>query len=169
MAFRDESQDVRRKARVRQNPSIQQTSREASAPSEIFTDLVPSASSSTNSPQPSNLRLSPRTLSDSITDRAKCFFFYNFVVADQGLSKGHLDELPALVQRWGNGALMTTITSVGLAGLSNTKHAPQVMVTARQIYARALRLTNAALRDPIESKTDQTLSAVMLLGLFEVR
>ena len=112
--------------------------------------------------------LSHRTLSVSVHDQATCFFFYNFVVVDLGLSRGHLDELPTLIQCPGNGALVATVTSVGMAALSNTKSAPQVMVAARQSYAKALRLINAALRDPVESKTDQTLSAILLLGLFEV-
>lgn len=66
------------------------------------------------------------------------------------------------------GALSATITAVGLAGLSNSNNAPDVMIVARQNYASALHLVNTALRDPIESKTDQTLVAVMLLGMYEV-
>ena len=168
MAFRDQSQDVRRKAHVRQDAPSRQSSRKATPALEVSTDLVQSSRSTTKSPLSSDLTLSPRPLSTSISDRAKCYFFHNFVVVDQGISKGHLDELPALVKHYGNGALMATVTCVGMAGLANTRHAPQVMFAARQIYARALRLINAALRDPIESKTDQTLSAVLLLGLFEV-
>ncbi len=89
-------------------------------------------------------------------------------MVDQGPAKGHFAQVPTLIQCPGNGALSATVASVGMAGLANTKFAPQVMIAARQTYARALRLINAALRDPIETKTNQTLSAVLLLGLFEV-
>lgn len=89
-------------------------------------------------------------------------------MAGQDSTRGHFGGLPSLLQCPGNGALSATVASVGMAGLANTKAAPQVMIAARKSYARALRLINTALQDPVESTRDQTLSAILLLGLFEV-
>ena len=169
LSFRDESQDVIRKARVRPRSPVQSTSRRAFPVFETSTGVVRSGGSNAKPPPADDLGLTRRRApSVSVTDQATCFFFSNFVVADMGLSKSHLNHVTALIQLPGNGALAATVAAVGMAGLANTRAAPQVMVAARENYAKALRLINAALRDPIESKTNQTLSAVLLLGLFEV-
>ena len=63
---------------------------------------------------------------------------------------------------------MVTITSVGMAGISNLKNDPHLMVAARQKYISALCVTNAALQNPVSARTDLTLTAVILLGIFEV-
>jgi hypothetical protein len=65
-------------------------------------------------------------------------------------------------------ALLESMISLGVAGLSNTGKSPEVMSAARRRYAIALRLTNTALADPTQVKTDQTLMAVLVLALFEV-
>ena len=39
----------------------------------------------------------------------------------------------------------------------------------RTIFGKALQKTSAAIRNPAESRKDETLMAVLLLGLFEVR
>ena len=157
-----------RKARVRRDDPVQQTSRGATPTPESSNALVLPSGSNTERSFSEGPTLSHQTLSVSFSDQATCFFFYNFVVVNLGFSRGHLDAIPILIQRPGNGALVATVISVGMAALSNTKAAPQVMVAARQSYVKALRLINTALRDPVESKTDQTLSAILLLGLFEV-
>ena len=63
---------------------------------------------------------------------------------------------------------MATIASVGMAGISNVKKDPHLMAAARQKYISALRMTNIALQDPVSARTDQTLTAIVLLGIFEV-
>ena len=69
----------------------------------------------------------------------------------------------------GTSSLLTAaISSVSLAGLANVKSAPAVMASARSEYASALRQINVALRDPGQVKTDSTLTAVILLSMFEV-
>ncbi|TEA14430.1 hypothetical protein C8034_v003476 [Colletotrichum sidae] len=51
--------------------------------------------------------------------------------------------------------------------MSNIVDAPHVVVRAREKYCLALKETNKALRHPIQVKADSTLTAVLLLGLFE--
>lgn len=64
--------------------------------------------------------------------------------------------------------LPKVIDAIGLAGISNIKHSPELMVAAGRKYASVLRAINASIQDSREASTDQTLIAVMLLGLFEV-
>ena len=42
-------------------------------------------------------------------------------------------------------------------------------VLARSLFGEALQLTHQAINDPEESVKDETLLAVLLLGLYEVR
>lgn len=60
------------------------------------------------------------------------------------------------------------IQAVGLAGISNVFHSPDLMVRAYQDYGKALTMTNKALRDPVKAIEDMTLMAVWFLGIFEV-
>jgi hypothetical protein len=55
-----------------------------------------------------------------------------------------------------------------MASFGNRFNAKPPLLHARRTYVKALSLTNAALRNPIEAKTDTTLMSVMLLGLYEV-
>lgn len=76
--------------------------------------------------------------------------------------------MPGLFGPSGNDTLVVTLTAVGMAGLANLKNDPGMMAAARQNYVTALHLTNAALQDAVSVRTDQTLTAVILLGVFEV-
>jgi hypothetical protein len=64
--------------------------------------------------------------------------------------------------------LQAAMGAVGLAGLSNQRSDTSLMARARHQYAMALSMTNAHLKDPSCCKQDRTISAVGLLGLFEV-
>lgn len=64
--------------------------------------------------------------------------------------------------------LRSAITALGLAVLANIRMSPSLMMSAREEYTTALANTNRSLIDTVESKTDQTLLAVMFLGMFEV-
>lgn len=46
---------------------------------------------------------------------------------------------------------------------------PELKRAAGEEYGRALIATNNALRDPVSAKSDSTLGAVILLGMYEVR
>ncbi len=54
-----------------------------------------------------------------------------------------------------------------ISGGSPTRRNDQQL--GRTIFGKALRKTSAAIRNPAESRKDETLMAVLLLGLFEVR
>lgn len=64
--------------------------------------------------------------------------------------------------------VMAAMTAVGLASLSAMTRSEPMMESARKSYGTALRLTNAALRDPAEAVKDSTLLSVLILGLYEM-
>ena len=96
------------------------------------------------------------------------YFMANYVMNDSDLCAGHLTNL--LSDRTTRSrTLQVAMGAVGLAGLSNQRSDPSLMTKARNEYAVALRMTKNHLADPLRCKQDRTLTAVALLGLFEVR
>lgn len=111
----------------------------------------------------------PPILVPPIEDQANWFFFNNYYEEGAGFYKGSFTDLPSIYSQLEEGnALSKAITSVGLASLSNIRNDPRARVSSRREYVSAIRLVNAALADPLEVKKDQTILAVMLLGLYEV-
>ena len=125
----------------------------------------PSSKSRVSVSQPTPTLQAPST---SVEHQARCFFVKNYVWADSDSARGHLDHVPGLFGACGNDTLVVTLTAVGMAALANLKSDPGMMAAARQNYVTALHLTNAALQDTVGVRTDQTLTAVILLGIFEV-
>lgn len=110
-----------------------------------------------------------RSLSVPLEDEATYYFFHNFVSEDPTSATAYSQVLPDLYRQDSSfSALPKIIDAIGLAGIANVKHAPELMVAAGQKYARVLRAITASIQDAKEASTDQTLMAVMLLGLFEV-
>ena len=113
-----------------------------------------------------------RSLTVPIQDQAAHFFFYNFVSEDlssRSAMNAYSRVLPTLYRQDSSfGVVPRIIDAIGLAGISNIEHSPELMVAAGQKYATALRAINASIQDSSKASTDQTLIAVVLLGLFEV-
>lgn len=63
--------------------------------------------------------------------------------------------------------LLASMSAMGLASLSSSFHSTELLNRSRKDYARALRLTNEALRSPTEVKQDSTLFSVMILSIYE--
>ncbi len=111
----------------------------------------------------------PATPALPIDQIATHFFFSNFVaVMHNGDSRGFLDYVIPLVNtRSSNRTVSLAFSAASLAALANRPNAKQLLPRAEEQYMRAIRHVNAALRDPVEQTTDQTLASVLLLGLFE--
>lgn len=113
-----------------------------------------------------------RSLSGSLEDEATYHFFYNFLPEDHSADhfrNAYSSVLPALHrQDFSFGVLPKIVNAIGLASISNIKRSPEVMVAASQRYAGALRAINFSIQKSSSATTDQTLIAVMLLGVFEV-
>ena len=104
--------------------------------------------------------------------QAICAFFLDFVLLPHHPDsvEGHLEHLlPLYANTSADSPLSLATSSVALmiSGNSPTRHNDQQL--GRTIFGKALRKTSAAIRNPAESMKDETLMAVLLLGLFEVR
>lgn len=97
---------------------------------------------------------------------AKAYLFCNYMSG--GPRADHMSYLVPLIKDPQNFAVNAALNAVGLAALSNIRMSPQMMLKARREYTTALSHTNQALQDPIKSKQDDTLAAVVLLSMFEV-
>jgi hypothetical protein len=157
--FRDESDDVIRK------------SQRSARKKRTITSLSPSTSADDSSvgiyyqnthalPSPQN------SLVYSVQEQAKAHLFVHYMAG--GPCGGHMSYLLPLTKDTRNSAVNAALTAVGLAALSNIRLSPRMMLKARQEYTTALSQTNHALKDPILSKRDDILAAVVLLGMFEV-
>ena len=113
-----------------------------------------------------------RSLSGSLEDEATYHFFYKFLPNDHNTDhfrNTYSSVLPSLHRQDSSfGVIPKIVNAIGLASISNMKHSPEVMVAASQQYAGALRAINSSIQSSSLATTDQTLIAVMLLGVFEV-
>jgi hypothetical protein len=109
--------------------------------------------------------------STSAEDQALCFFFGNYVSGSDMLNTcGNYQYLSAIYANQPVGkSLRQAVASIGLAGLANFWSAPNIMAQSNSAYCSALQLVNSGLGNIEEAKSDQTLVAIILLGLYEVQ
>ncbi|KAF6232100.1 hypothetical protein HO173_009694 [Letharia columbiana] len=112
----------------------------------------------------------PRMFNDFPEQQAICAFFLDFVLLPRHPDsiEGHLEHLlPLYTTTSADSPLSLATSSVALmiSGGSPTRRNDQQL--GRTIFGKALRKTSAAIRNPEESRKDETLMAVLLLGLFE--
>lgn len=103
--------------------------------------------------------------------KASCHFVSNFVlIPHQGSTRGFMDYLiPLLRTESLDSHLQHAFNACALASLGNRVMSDGVKFQERAYaeYTKALAGTNAALRHPEASKSDGTLAAVLMLGMFE--
>ncbi|KAK1980413.1 hypothetical protein LZ30DRAFT_723428 [Colletotrichum cereale] len=127
-------------------------------------------------------RLSSSDISDSGTSRRSCgasiasytlsqpkdylalSYFMNAYIASSPFET-YLPEL--YTNSSGKDTLSTAIHAAAFGALSLRNKHGRYMKTARASYARALVQTNSCLASPKDAVRDQTLAAVLVLGLFE--
>lgn len=109
--------------------------------------------------------------SSSIEQQAPCYFMSNFVITPQsGQMRGSFDYiLPLIKTEPPTSALSLSFQAVAMASLANRPNArgSPLMHSAIDQYAKALKVVNLALQNPVQQKTDQTLASILLLGFFE--
>lgn len=102
-------------------------------------------------------------------DQATCFFFRNYVLNDYKYGGGDFNFLPEIYANEEVGiALSQSIVTLGMVGLAHFWGASNISPQAQAKYNATLRLVSSLLRNIEDAKADQTLIAVMLLGLYEV-
>ena len=172
--FRDEAQVLSTKRQRLANTKKSCTTVSASPPKESDLSLVHTSPKSTKSlpfsySNPSPVSCLALDLGTSAEEQATCFFFRNYVLEKHKSHSGNFQYLSDLYacEEIGN-PLAETVACLGLVGLANFWKASNIMGSAQTKYNSALRLVSSRLRNVEEAKSDQTLVAVMLLGLYEV-
>jgi hypothetical protein len=109
------------------------------------------------------MRSIPVGLGPKPDDVAVSYFLKHFT------ENGHWDYLVRHAARPTLDPCLTlTIKACGMAALENVSYVPGGRVWSRNAYMKAIGLLNDALRDPVQSKTDESLMAVTMLSFFEV-
>jgi hypothetical protein len=88
----------------------------------------------------------------TIDERAEGFFFATYVVGMDSSAAGDSIFGPDIDQ-----VVLSSVKAVGLASLANYAHVPDLVQAAKKQYLAAIRLTNTALRSPVDVKKDSTL------------
>ena len=115
-------------------------------------------------------RYIPSTPNTPIEHQAAHYFLSNFVLNPRTeTSRGFLTfVIPLIKNEPPDTQLSTSFAAVALAAFGNRPSSRALLPIAGGYYSKALKRINAALKDPITAKSDQTITSVLLLGLFEV-
>lgn len=168
--FRDQTQHYANKSRTKDESRLvvsRRRTKAKNATSEIFIDpqLIDESTIQQLVIQTTPFRLQ---LSTSPAEQATCYFFRNYVLEDKSTS-GSFQYLRDIYGSEIIGpALLDSIESLGMVGLANLWRSPDLQFHAHRKYNSALKLVSSRLRNEEEARADQTLVAVMLLGLYEV-
>ena len=165
--FRDESDRIIRKARQIGDSKPNSISTTSNSPMFSQNTGTTSGSSSLTSPlSPVNISF---PLSLPITDLGANFFFTKYTFNEPPFSTSYHSWLTQSYFEDGpSHCLRTVIEAVGMAGISNISHTPQLASKAKEQYCNALIAMKKDLDDPNLALADTTFLAAILLGLFEV-
>ncbi|OCK84498.1 hypothetical protein K432DRAFT_378513 [Lepidopterella palustris CBS 459.81] len=112
----------------------------------------------------------PPPLAPSAETQATAFFFRNFVLLPQQAEsmRGFLELLvPLYNQSMPFSALHLATHAVSLSTLGNYPGRHQLLRDASVAYGQALKKVKQALEDPVESKADETVLAILMFSLYE--
>ncbi len=112
----------------------------------------------------------PRIFNDFTEQEAICAFFLDFVLLHRHKEsvQGHLEHLLPLYANTTPDSPLSLATSAVALVLCGSSPRRRIQERARQNFSTAIRKTRTAIRSPAESKKDETLMAVLVLGLYEV-
>lgn len=164
--FRDQTDATALKVKALEYDSSTPTSPKGNA-------VVPSDSRALACPSRSDNPLSSSAIGyASVVDSlAESIFFDQYVFGhdDSPANYSDIEFIPTVYgQATRHGMLVEVIHALGLGVLAHARHETLAAVASRKKYASALRLTNAALSDPDQATTDETITTVMLLAQYEV-
>ncbi|CAJ2508574.1 Uu.00g136000.m01.CDS01 [Anthostomella pinea] len=170
LVFRNETKATERRAqRANQKALAQKTGRPDPSVDDSPGQLVsPVFQDSIKSPLE---RTVARSLNVPVEHRASCHFVSNFILIppQEGATAGFLDfVIPLLKQDGPRSHLQHAFNACSMAFMGNRAGPGSKLAdNALEEYNRALSGTNMALRDIEAQKSDSTLAAVLMLGLFE--
>ncbi len=101
--------------------------------------------------------------------RAIAYFLHNYSSPPTKDGPGYLGFLPDLL---GNNSsaryVESAVLAAGSASLANITGLAYLERTAEKYYGETLRSISAALKDPFEASSDATLTAIVVLQMYEV-
>lgn len=154
--------------KLNREPSEAELIHKGSPLSEMQMQTTPTSTAMTVSK--SSKSISPG-LQGPLDAQATCFFIANWVLQPRQSAKtrGFMDYMiPLLEQRKPPDHFKAAFEACAFASLGNRSGPGQdFKKVALASYTRALAATHKALQDPIVSKQDNTLAAILLLGLYE--
>lgn len=103
-----------------------------------------------------------RSITISIEDRARGFFFSHYVLG-KAKTYDYIQDFPPET----DGGLCTSLAAVSLAHFASKASSVEVMKLARIRYISALQRTNNALQNRSHATKNTTLLSILLLDLFE--
>ncbi|KAK2468126.1 hypothetical protein H9L39_20348 [Fusarium oxysporum f. sp. albedinis] len=121
-----------------------------------------------NSQGPPASKSSPtRAISIPTVDSAVSYFMFSYI--DSTVYGRYLPQLYAevILQQPAQNALIATIRAASLAALARRHQSQEIIGMALREFSTALAQTNASLANPNTATLNQTIGAVLALGLFE--
>lgn len=100
------------------------------------------------------------------------FFFKNFIALPQQAesTRGFLEYLVPLYNRARPSSVLHLATSaVAMATVGQYPGRAELIRRAVSTYGKALKKLNDDLKDPVMSKSDETVIAILMFSLYEVR
>ncbi|MCJ1225946.1 hypothetical protein MMC12_002595 [Toensbergia leucococca] len=121
-------------------------------------------------PPPNSIASVPMTLAQSFEQEAMAYFFSRFVLppSDLDAPKGYMEFLlPLYNEAKVESTLSATTAAIALAAFGNARGQESLLYEARKMYSSAIAKANAAISDPVQARSNQTLMSILLFGLFE--
>ena len=112
-----------------------------------------------------------KRLGNSPEEMAVTLLFNTFILRSRHPEslRGSLECLAPLYAKTSPGSLLSLATSaVALVISAGDPRRRADYALGRRFFGKALRLTNDAIQDTTESTKDETLMAVLMLGMYEV-
>lgn len=104
-----------------------------------------------------------------MSDLGASFFFTKYLPRETVVSRNFYDWLSGVyASEDSNHALQATIQAVGIAGLINVSPSQGNAVESQKLYSQAVSALQRLFNDPVHATSDATLTAVILLALYEV-
>lgn len=123
-------------------------------------------------PMRSRLPSVPKTMATDLDHQAICHFFTTFTFPKDSRvgTTGHYEFLPDLCLEHPEATYLSeAIKACSLSNMANRSSLGKLVQRARKYYGSSLLQLNAALADPKLAVSDEVLSTITLLALYEVR
>lgn len=108
-------------------------------------------------------------LADDLHQHAISLFFQDYTIESCDRCPGYLDFLPRLYGNCTvNSLLPVALLAAAYANMAQKLDRQDIAIKAMSHYRKALKVAYTVLSERLETTSDTTMTAIMLLGLYEV-